>query len=89
MALPLTSPNLQSYQDLLSETIRHLLPKGWQVHILTDDYDILSVLNHNYKHENVTVVDYRLAEPGSRSKEFLDRYIHQSVNAVEYERFCL
>lgn len=80
---------LPSCQVLFSETIRHVVPKGWQVHVLSNDDQALAIFSQLYNRGDVAVVDYRLMEPSRRSRDFMDRYVHQSVNGMEYERFCL
>jgi hypothetical protein len=83
-------------EALFRQTVRHLTPAANQntnrtqivrFHLLTNDDGAIGRMRA--VHPALRVHDYRLAKPSARSETFLQRYVPQSVNAIEYERGCM
>lgn len=78
--------------SLFRQTVRHLVndsiaAPAVRFHLLSNDDDAIARMRA--VHPALHVHDYRVAAASARSDAFLQHYVHQSVNAVEYERLCM
>jgi hypothetical protein len=77
--------NLDVVEAVITATAGRLYP-SWEVHVITNSDEAITRLG---SHHNLRVIDYRDAPFSNRVERFKSSYIHQSVNDVEYEKFCM
>jgi hypothetical protein len=78
--------NYAVVQELMDATRNELEPTSWNVHVITSDDTSLQTFSNRH---NLHVVDYRNAPSSDRVKNLKKYYIHQSLNHMEFEYYCI
>jgi hypothetical protein len=78
--------NYAAVQELMDATRNELEPTSWNVHVITSDDTSLQIFSNRH---NLHVLDYRNAPSSDRVNNLKKNYIHQSLNHMEFEYYCI
>lgn len=80
------SSHYAAVQELMDATRNELEPTSWNIHVITSDDTSLQISTNRH---NLHVVDYRHAPHSDRVMNMKKHYIHQSLNHMEFEYYCI